>query len=414
METSTNHSKIKIKMASEEVVRTVRCSRLELEKLALELEKPRGKTREKVPRSSSKSDGKNRKDFKVGGEKKKSNSDRYQNKATSTNCDDNKSGKKLSRSSKGVLCVDTELLNHDSVVGNEESEGKAVTKNARLSINIQNNNKSKTKRDSQNLAANSDSASGDDYDRGESNHPGAQRSLYDPLTNNSTSKSTSHKRKTSYNASDKPPKQNITDMMGKLHVESSEGDLVNNVESNGSCLSSNEKKECEDQQQNLRKMQRKEANTLFSDLGYLEGDLDNLLSRRLSSEKQLYHVLQLSNEIQEKCKSIMLTDLHFFTTKEVYHMLWKSGFYHVVERLRGLQKDNQDHNTDAVDLVAKITSILQEYLNSASTFIRDMVTSLEKEHDFLLKSFLEKPAAYDGCNRLVSLGNLVSCMAIRA
>ena len=400
-------------MASEEDVRIVRCSRLELEKLATELEKPRRKTREKASKSPSKSVGRNREDFKGRGDKKRSDSDRYQNKATSANCDGNKSGKKLSKSSKGVLLVDAGLLKHDGVVGSEERGGKTVTKNARLSVSP-NKNIPKTKREPQNLAANSDSASDNDYDRGESNQSGTRRSLYDPLTNNSTSKSASYKRKTSYNASDKATKQNITCMIGKLHVESSERELVNAVESNGTCSSSNEKKECADRQQNLRKIQRKEANSLFSDLGYLEGNLDNLLSRRLSSEKQLSHVLQLSDEIQEKCKTIMLTDLHFFTTKEICHMLWKSCFYQVVERLRGLQKDNQDDDSNAVDLVANITSILQEYLNSASAFICGMVSSLEKEHDFLLKSFLEKPVAYDGCNRMVSLCNPVSCMRIRA
>ena len=146
-----------------------------------------------------------------------------------------------------------------------------------------------------------------------------------------------------------------------------------------------------------KKLNKKLAESLLADVSYLEADLDNLLSRRINSKEQLDHVTKLSCDIEEKCKAIMMTDLYVFTTKEVHHILWRSGIYKVIERLRTLQKSSHDDANWTSDL----SSVLQEFLSSTSLFITSLITSLEDKHEFLLKGFLESPNQYDNCNRAV-------------
>jgi hypothetical protein len=146
-----------------------------------------------------------------------------------------------------------------------------------------------------------------------------------------------------------------------------------------------------------KKANKKLAESLLADVSYLEADLDNLLSRRINSKEQLGVVTKLSSKIEEKCKAIMLTDLYVFMTKEVYHILWRSGIYQVIERLRALQKSSQDDE----NWTSEVSSVLQEFLDSTSTFITSLITSLEDKHTFLLKSYLDAPNQFDNCSRAV-------------
>jgi hypothetical protein len=150
-------------------------------------------------------------------------------------------------------------------------------------------------------------------------------------------------------------------------------------------------------QTNSKKVNKQMTETLLADIGYLEADLDNLLSRRINSKEQLGHVTKLSCQVEEKCKAIMLTDLYVFTTREVYHILWRNGIYQVIEKLRMLQKSSQDDE----NWTSEVSCVLQEFLDSTSTFITSLITSLEDKHKFFLKSFLDAPNQFDDCSRAV-------------
>lgn len=403
------------KMASEDELRVVRCSHSELEELAEYLEMPREKTPMKGPKSQSKSTRKYHKDSDGEGSDKRSDvlQHRKQNKPATPGYDSNQSIRKCTKSTNSKNSVKEEVANERNVVVNNGQKAKLMSrKQVRVSDS---HNKTKSKR--QTVQTNSDNVSDSDYDRGENHYSISSRSLYDPQTNSNTATDTkrleaSRKRGNfSPNTSRTFAIHNLTDTMDKLHVADNFGEPVDSLDSSKNGLHVSEDRQFEDGKQNLKKMQRRKAEELFADVGYLEGNINNLLSRRLSTEEQLHYILKLSSKIQEKCRSIMLTDLYFFTSKEVYHMLWRSGFYQIIERLRGLQKDHQEYDSLNIDLARNTPHILQGYFESGSIFFHGLVSTLEKEHGFVLKTFLEKPGTQDCCSRPVRFDNTVSLHA---
>ena len=146
-----------------------------------------------------------------------------------------------------------------------------------------------------------------------------------------------------------------------------------------------------------KKINRKLAEAIVPEISHLEADLGNLLSRRINSKEQLDRATKLSTQIQEKCKAIMLTDLYVFTSREVYHNLWRTSIYQVIEKLRALQRSSRDDE----EWTSEVSCVLKEFLDSCSSFITSLMKSLEEKHEFLLKIYLEAPNQYENCSRAV-------------
>jgi hypothetical protein len=369
-------------MASkEDELKVVRCTYSELKQLARTLEKPRGKTSKSLGTALSNS--------------AKRTKEAARDEAKSKLKDRSSSRKEREVKRQLNTLADQPRKENDlpaekaSVSSKKKAVAKKATPKGHNRTTSNNNGLIYTKRDNsehttghktvrfdvQNTKESSEfEGDSNEYDRGLIS---PNRLLYDPTTSKDSPRSDS--------SSDK-----LCETMERLHVN--EASLIS-----GTKYSSQDGRTIPQTPTSPKKANKKLAESLLADVSYLEADLDNLLSRRINSKEQLDLVTKLSCEIEAKCEEIMMTDLYVFTTKEVYHILWRSGIYKVIERLRALQKSSHDEANWTNDL----SCVLLEFLSSTSSCITTLITSLEDKHEFSLKRFLEAPNQYDNCSRAV-------------
>ena len=369
------------------VVKVIRCSYSDLKALAETLEKPRGGDQKGRKGSPSKSEKKTakpphdeakdkvkdstslNKERAIQRQQKTTADDKRKKKDISSDeIPDNskkKAGKRISRNNNCVLNA-----NGDSDSAGQRSSRKTVR------FEVQNTkNSSETEENTS------------EYDRGLIS---TNRLLYDPTVSNDPSHSNSSR----------------TSIKNEAY---SNNELCDKIErlSTSSCPSSARTKGYENdtlttiqEQAQSKKVNRKLAESIVAEVSHLEADLGNLLSRRINSKEQLDHATKLSSKIRERCKAIMLTDLYVFASREVYHNLWRTSVYQVIEKLRALHKSSQDDE----DWTSDVSCILKEFLGSCSDFVTSLIKSLEEKHEFLLKSYLDAPNQYENCSRAVRPG----------
>lgn len=370
-------------MASkDEDLKVIRCTYFELKQVADSLEKPRGKSRKgskTTPVSPVKKTAERLRDVGKTNVKKTAcpDKERESSRQSKPLPDQTRKGKdtvpeKLSGSpKKKPLAKKAAMKDQDrginkngliTTVGNSAR----VTSAKSVRFDVQNAKESSGVKDDVS-----------EYDRGLIS---PNRLLYDP----------SNRKDRKGTVDDKTSGDDLVNMMDKLQTDESPTQRKSSLKSNLAISPG---------QANPKKVYKRIAETLLTDACYLEADLDNLISRRINSKEQLAHLTKLSLQIQEKCKKIMETDLYVFTTKEVYLLLWRSGIYQVIERLRALQKSEDDNWS------SDVSSMLQKFLDSTNVFVHGLITSLENKNEFSLKHFLDAPNQFDNSSRSVRFHN---------
>ena len=356
-------------------LKVIRCTYSELKELSETLEKPRGKNKKSSKTTSAKKNTETCSDdtkmkIKRGAT---SSEERELQRQQKTLPDEKRKGKDLM--TKGVSGMVEKKASASKIKEGNRAKDKngLITSNKTVRFQVE---------DTSTKDSNCDTE-GDkhEYDRGLISR---NRLLYDPTGSNDFPRS--------------------RDAKTLLNAEvSSNNDLCEKMERlNGSRSSARTKDSpgTAKRQTSPTKLNKKQAEILLTDMDYLEADLGNLLSRRINTKEQLSHICKLSSQILEKCKTCLLTDLFVFTMKEVYHTLWRSGVYQVIERLRALQKLTLTQDDE--EWTSEVSCVLKEFLDSTSTFISSLITSLEEKHELLLKSYLDAPRKYENCSRSVS------------
>ena len=382
-------------MASgESDLKVIRCTYFELKQLAGELEKPQVKQKRrerntlsnsvKKPAESSRSETEIKKNDGASSSEERKVSRQQKTLPDQTQTEKDMHVKKASRSSKTKAVA--------AKAGSREPTRNGLLMKRDRPAQITPRKTVRFEADDTKGSSDSD-VERSEYDRG---FVSPNRLLYDPASDKDIQLSGNARSVVSQQ--DQGSNDELCDRIGQLKINNSKrstrtkntGDLKDSPASPHT-------------QTDHRKSNKKLAETLLADINYLESDLDNLLSRRINSKEQLTRVMKLSHNVQEKCKSVLLADLYMFTTREVYHTLWRSGIYQAIEKLRELQRSSQTDGENDENWTSEITSVLQEFLDSTSSFINGLITNLEEKSDYSLKSYLDAPNQFENCSRSVRL-----------
>ncbi|XP_013909784.1 PREDICTED: telomerase-binding protein EST1A-like [Thamnophis sirtalis] len=140
----------------------------------------------------------------------------------------------------------------------------------------------------------------------------------------------------------------------------------------------------EAEQQKGPQQQQQELGKALREAGHLEQQLSNLLSRDRLSPEGLEKMGILRAEMLQLYERCLLTDIEAADAQNVDQLLWKNGFYQVIERFRQLLKE-PSAGESAHEGRARLLQVLDE----GTVFFDGLLQKLQLTYQFKLEDYMD-------------------------
>ncbi|XP_032071220.1 telomerase-binding protein EST1A isoform X2 [Thamnophis elegans] len=130
--------------------------------------------------------------------------------------------------------------------------------------------------------------------------------------------------------------------------------------------------------------QQQELGKALREAGHLEQQLSNLLSRDRLSPEGLEKMGILRAEMLQLYERCLLTDIEAADAQNVDQLLWKNGFYQVIERFRQLLKE-PSAGESAHEGRARLLQVLDE----GTVFFDGLLQKLQLTYQFKLEDYMD-------------------------
>ena len=199
-----------------------------------------------------------------------------------------------------------------------------------------------------------------------------------------------------------------TDCYGEEKTETDSGQTNENcVEGEGiqDSLVENEQESVKQTQveKKLKTLHQQKVQKLMRAVAQKEMLLSNLLSRDILDKAAFDKVVNLSKEIQDAYKGIIMLDVSFAVQQEVDQHLWRNAFYKVIETFRKYGKLFLGYagKTEVLS-PEEISNCLKKFLEDAETFYKSLLEFLQKGHGFSVQDVVNQPRKAEKLGKSVS------------
>ncbi|XP_056414692.1 telomerase-binding protein EST1A isoform X2 [Hyla sarda] len=138
----------------------------------------------------------------------------------------------------------------------------------------------------------------------------------------------------------------------------------------------------EEIEQQVRTIQQQELSQLLRMADNQELQLSNLLSRDSLSTEGLSKMAMLRSELLQLYEHCLMTDIEFCDQHNVDQLLWKNGFYQVIEKFRHFLKESLGESE-------AIRRQLLQVLDEGTLFFESLLQKLQATYQFKLEDYMD-------------------------